>query len=119
MYNNIGGKIKGLAVFVGIGGAIIFLILGFIFIGVASNASRMEEATYWSYCITFFIMVPVSIIASYPLYGFGELVEKVSKVVDSKQFDPEQQGKVYYKDGRSTFADPAAAPVVSNDLPEL
>ena len=119
MYDNIGGKIKGLAKVIGIGGAVLSG-LAFIICLIIAGAED-EWDTMAAILITLAVLVPVCIIASYPLYGFGELVEKVSKVADSKQFDPEQQGKVYYKDGRSTItaATIPAAPVVSNDLPEL
>ena len=81
MFNNIGGKIKGLAKFLCWAGIIICVILGFMFIA-GSNAGY-----YYYYSreamIVFGVLIMVggsiiSWLSSLFLYGFGELVENTS-----------------------------------------
>ena len=89
MYDNIGRKIKGIAAFVGIAGAIISAIAFAILMLNGAFAAALGSL----------LGAPLFIVLSFPLYGFGELIEKVSQIADGKA------------------ADSAAA--VSNDLPEL
>jgi len=115
MYNGIGGKIKGLAKFIGIGGAIIFLILGIIFCIVADDAPGRSADQYWTLAITFFVLIPASLLASFPLYGFGELVENVGQIAkNTAQPGVGIRPQTYKPTNSGTYP-----PVVSNDLPEL
>jgi len=79
LYSNIGRKIKILAKIFGIGGAIIFLILGIIFSFLAVELWQ-EADFYWMLAIISYIMVPLPMILSLLLYGFGELIEKTSQI---------------------------------------
>ena len=113
MYSNIGTKCKSLAKIVGVGGAVLSSLGFFITLIVGLGNGNFESVA--GLIVTFLILTPGCIIASFPLYGFGELVEKVSKIADSSQSRPGQQGNSYYADGDSAFI----VPVASNDLPEL
>ena len=74
MYSNISRKIKILAQVWGlltlIGGELAFLIILF--------DDGFEDSWY------FLIIGLVGLASSWPLYGFGELIEKVQKIADSK-----------------------------------
>ena len=115
MYDNIGDKIKGLAKVIGIGGAALSG-LGFIICLIIAGAND-AWGTMAAILITLAVLIPVCIFASYPLYGFGELVEKVGKIADGKCKWQAQQAatspSAYPLNGTRTSA------TVSNDLPEL
>ena len=72
MYKNIGGKIKTLAI-------VLFVILAIVtFIGGIFICYEAEE--FW------FVMIlgpALSYVGSLTLYGFGELVEKVSSIEEN------------------------------------
>ncbi|MDR3314542.1 MAG: hypothetical protein LBS96_08850 [Oscillospiraceae bacterium] len=89
MYNNIGGKIKGLAKIIGIGGAMLSGFALFICLIVAAGSSRWGDMMVA--IIVLLILIPGCIVGSYPLYGFGELVEKVGRLAEKEnpsQSDP-------------------------------
>ncbi len=72
LYNNIGGKIKGLAKFIFIFYAILSIILGLLSLLLAENN------VYIVLGLLFLICGPIiSWILSWFLYAFGELVEDV------------------------------------------
>ena len=74
MYNNIGGKIKGVAVAGCIFGIIASLITGILLI---SNSSYYNPTTTAGW-ITIIVGSLASWLGSFCLYGFGELIEKTS-----------------------------------------
>ena len=73
MYDNIGGKIKGLAKWVCIIGSIIMAISGIVCMGQGEDSIPVG--------ILLLILGPVLCwISSWILYGFGELIEKISNI---------------------------------------
>lgn len=76
MFNNIGGKIKGLATAMTIIGFVIFGIIGLMFI-LGSLAYGDEEAFVGMIggVLTIVIGCFISWIGSFLMYGFGELIE--------------------------------------------
>lgn len=73
MYDNIGGKIKGLAKWVCIIGSIIMAISGMVCMGLGEDFIPVG--------ILLLILGPVLCwISSWILYGFGELIEKTSNI---------------------------------------
>ena len=79
MYDNIGAKIKGVAKFLGIGGTILLVLAAVISFWVSYEAMS-AEATILG--IAFLFCIPLCIIGSFPLYGFGELVEKAGEIAE-------------------------------------
>lgn len=81
MFNNIGGKIKGLAKFMCWVGIIICVILGFLIISSSYSGYYYYYSRQGMIVIGVLIMVGGSIISwlsSLLIYGFGELVENTS-----------------------------------------
>lgn len=73
MYDNIGGKIKGLAKWVSIIVSIIMAISGIVCMGLGEDFIPVG--------ILLLILGPVICwISSWMLYGFGELIEKASNI---------------------------------------
>ena len=73
MYDNIGGKIKGLAKVICVIGIIVSVIAG---LNVFSDNEQDEFLG-----VLYFIIGPLlSWIGSFCLYGFGELIEKTSNI---------------------------------------
>lgn len=73
MYDNIGGKIKGLTKWVCIIGSIIMAISGIVCMGQGEDFIPVG--------ILLLILGPVLCwISSWILYGFGELIEKISNI---------------------------------------
>lgn len=68
MFNNIGDKLKRLSKVVGIGGAVIFLIVALINLG---NPVLFA---------TFLLVAALCIISAWPLYGFGQLIKSVTSI---------------------------------------
>ncbi len=105
MFNNIGGKIKGLAVFCAYACAICGILAAFIgLIMYATEADYLEYATVYggsSYtslteagntAYTGLQMLKyglisgvIGFVSAWPLYGFGELIEKVSIIAESSK----------------------------------
>lgn len=75
MYNNIGKKIKVLAKVCGW----ITLIGGFLIFFILLGDYWIDEIWY----IPFLALL--GFISSWPLYGFGDLIENVQKIADSKE----------------------------------
>lgn len=88
MFNNIGGKIKGLAKFICWLGIIVSVLVGIILIIGATNRNGYYSYTDTNMVITGVIVIVMgsilSWIGSFVLYGFGELVENSSKLVELK-----------------------------------
>jgi len=91
-FQNIAEKIKVVAKIVGIGGAVLSLaaaVVLFILFVTTGTANEFEpEAARNTLLLVFgivgLVMIPVSIAASYFMYGFGQLVEKVDKLTENK-----------------------------------
>ena len=98
MYDNIGGKIKGLARIIGIGGLIAFLLAGIIVI-----ASDEYAVVPMLIC---FAMAVVCLVSSWPLYGFGKLVQDMGDLKELKA-----------KEVSSSKAEPPKS--VEDELPNL
>jgi len=82
MYDNIGGKVKGLAKFIGVGGAVLSGLAFFICLIIAGAANEWD--TMAGALITLAILIPGCIIASYPLYCAGDTNEKISQLIEQK-----------------------------------
>lgn len=84
MFNNIGGKIKGLAKFICWAGIIVSVIAGIILIANATKGSGQyrytDTATIVLGVITIVVGSIASWVGSFVLYGFGELVENSSAI---------------------------------------
>ena len=84
MYNNIGNKIKGLAMFVGWLGLIAGIIVCVVLLQDTTRdywsgrnvANTGNDWLGW----TALVMGFVSVISSWPLYGFGELIDTTAKI---------------------------------------
>ena len=79
MYTNIGGKIKGLAIFLFVAGTIACIGFGLYYFETTRNADGV---------LVFFAVVAggiLSWLSSLVMYGFGELVEKVTLLADGAQ----------------------------------
>ena len=75
MYDNIGSKIKGLAQVVFIVGAAVSFLVGFVLATADGNGGSVAMGIFYM------ILGPVlSWLCSLCLYGFGELIEKVSEI---------------------------------------
>ena len=81
MYDNIGGKLKTVAKVVGIGGAILCGII--LVISLIAAAVIGEWGAVALIIILSLIFIPLCIIISYPLYGFGELIEKAGEIAEN------------------------------------
>ena len=80
MYNNIGGKIKGLAVVIAILGTVISIIMGILFfnlfqIVIEKNGLRFLVSFLLAICGAI-----ISWILSWALFGYGELIDDVSAI---------------------------------------
>ena len=88
MFNNIGGQIKGLAKVICWLGIIASVIIGILLIMSATNRNGYYSYTDTNMVITgILVMIMGSIlswIGSFVLYGFGELVDNSSKLVELK-----------------------------------
>ena len=84
MYENLAGKIKGLATAVAIIGAIASVIYGIVLL---ANPSEGAESSITIFLGLFFLfgMPFVSWISSWPLYGLGELLERTDDLQRIKQ----------------------------------
>ncbi len=94
MYNQIGKKIKGLAVFFCIIGVFFQVILGLLVIFMGGSALKtvgFESAFASVGCIIagIFVIVIGSIvtwISTWLLYGYGELIDKVSNIEEEMYY---------------------------------
>ena len=73
MYDNIGGKIKGLAKAIFIIGAVVSFIAGIALMFVNDNLIFVGV-------MICFLGIIVSWVSSWVLYGFGEIIDKVSDI---------------------------------------
>lgn len=76
MFDNIGDKIKGLAIFVTIVGCVVSLIFAISY----WNASH-----FWDGFLIFICGPLLSWVGSFVLYGFGELIEKTNRIEESNR----------------------------------
>jgi hypothetical protein len=76
MYKNIGGELKGLAKFVAVVGAVFGII-----VALTGAGSGLVMAGI--------LIILTSFIGSWPMYGFGELIEKVSFIANRMKNEPE------------------------------
>ena len=72
MFDNISGKLKGLAYFTAIGGAIVFGIIALVYLFISLISS-----------VLYFVTAITCIVASWATYGIGELIE-YAQSTDSK-----------------------------------
>ena len=85
MWDDIGGKIKGLAKIIALLGIISSIIGGFVFFNIARKMSY--SGIYFGIGLaTMFIGSLLSWIASWFMYGFGELIEKTSEIEILKNY---------------------------------
>lgn len=89
MYNNIGGKIKGLANIIGYGGVFIFALVGIaLFMGF--NADPIFEDFAFIVPIIAIIGCLLSWLSGFFVYGFGELIDQ-TKEINQKLFKDENE----------------------------
>jgi len=84
MYQNIGGKIKGLAIATAVIGAIVSVIMALVFFDRAGKLDYYYEELKSAATITgmlwLFIGPLVSWLGSLALYGFGELIDTAKEI---------------------------------------
>ena len=73
MYDNIGQKIKGLA-------KAIFIILSIVSVCAGIALMGVDEDLMWSGIVALLFGPILAWIASWTLYGFGEIIDKVSDI---------------------------------------
>lgn len=103
MFENIGAKIKALAVGIMVIGIILYILIGIIvmFIGIGEEEGGMI-------LIGFLIMALGTLIAwisSWFLYGYGELIDKVSKM-EAKLPNMEQNYQIWSSAAASPQGNP-------------
>jgi hypothetical protein len=103
MYSNIGTKCKSLAKIVGVGGAVLSSLGFFVTLIVGLANGNFESVAVL--IVTFLILTPGCIIASFPLYCVGDTNEKICLLAERK--------------GTPSTEAPVYAATASNDLPEL
>ena len=90
MFNNIGGKIKGLAKLICWAGIILSVLLGVLMITGADVSDAVEGAETlqgmgWVGGVLFIVIgCLASWIGSFFTYGFGQLIENTDKLVGRK-----------------------------------
>lgn len=111
MYSNIGEKIKGLAKAIGIIG----MVCGAIWL-LASLINYTEYSDYIQYAYSYeysflyekglqavaakegikwsIITIAASLVSSWPMYGFGQLIENTDKLVAMHQNKPEKSASI-------------------------
>ena len=83
MFNNIGGKIKGLAKAIVILAIIYAIILAIFLLAIDNTAGAVS--------LPVIILIPViAWISSWTLYGFGELIDKVTQIEENTRNKPQQ-----------------------------
>lgn len=81
MYNNIGGKIKGLAQFLAWLGIILSVLGGLVFMGITMLSGEFIGAILG--IIIAVVGSLVSWLNGFLLYGFGQLIDNSDKIVRS------------------------------------
>lgn len=105
--NNIGSKIQSLALIIGVGGTALAGFGFLISLLIAGTGDSWEEMT--GIILALLFLIPGCIVSALLLYGFGELIEKVSIIADrSSEFS-----------GTVSKASASYAATVNSDLPEL
>ena len=114
MFDNIGGKIKGLATFCAYA-----CVIGGILVAIFGGVAYLQDAAYIEYATIYggssyrslteagnsayaglmalkygIIVGIVGFLSSWPLYGFGELIEKITYIADSMKKTDEKNEKV-------------------------
>lgn len=84
MFDNIGGKIKGLASFICWVGIIACVIIGIVMIVSATSGYRTDSEMVFLGIVTMIVGSLLSWVGSFVLYGFGELVENSAELVYMK-----------------------------------
>ncbi len=84
MYTNIGRKIKALAKVIGIGGAIICAVTALL---LFSFAGAYDRKILYAYAGISILSCFLCIISSWPLYGFGELIDKADAIEKNTRKD--------------------------------
>lgn len=87
MFDDIGGKIKGLASFICWAGIIACVILGIVMIVNATSGYRTDSAMVFLGIVTIIVGSLLSWVGSFVLYGFGELVENSTELVILKDLE--------------------------------
>ena len=94
MFNNIGGKIKGLAKVLCWVGIIVSVLVGILLIASPSGGSGYsgftDSATIVLGILTIIVGSISSWVGSFVLYGFGELVENSSAIKNELQHKEEK-----------------------------
>lgn len=84
MYKNIGKKIKGLAIFSFIVGALASIVLGISLIVLSDDSFVVDEEILIVAGIAVIVLgVLISWIASFVLYGYGELIQKTASIEET------------------------------------
>lgn len=107
MYDNIGSKIKKLAVILAIAGAVAFFVIGAVCLTLELIGAAL---------VTMFIGPLLAWVSSFVLYGFGELIDKVSNIEKHLSTQPEEKKEAIIKvkqvgdvlDQKEEVSDPVA-----------
>ena len=81
MFNNIGSKIKSLAIVVTVIGIVVSIIIGL---------SIIEHSISYG-LFTIIIGCFISWVSSFFMYGFGELIEKTSQIAENTEKDTQNK----------------------------
>ncbi|MCE5210734.1 MAG: hypothetical protein LLG40_04190 [Deltaproteobacteria bacterium] len=85
-YNNIGNKLKSLAkLFRNIG--LFLVVIVFIATIISSSSSLHSDETLLIGILTSIAIIIISFIGSWPLYGFGQLIEDTSMNVQLQKIN--------------------------------
>ena len=112
MFDDIGGKIKGLATFICWVGIIVCVILGIVMIVNATGGYRTDGGMVVAGILIIVIGSLLSWVGSFVLYGFGELVENSTELVIMK--DQEMKRAKRKEDLEQGKQDPVAQPSTSS-----
>lgn len=77
MFDNIGGKIKGLAKAIFIIATIIFIIAGLVMLSDGGDTAMITGI------VTIIVGPLAAWVSSWLLYGFGELIEKTTEIAEN------------------------------------
>ncbi len=98
MYKNIGGKIKGLAQALCIVGMFFSFLFGFLYLANGINFLSKDDFG-WNLVIigsAGIILGPIlSWISTWPLYGFGELIDKTTKIAENTEGKKDKSDQEY------------------------
>lgn len=97
MYKNIGAKIKGLAKFIYLLGSITSIAYGIFVIGSAVSFDVSFGIAGKALFIGIIIIVlgaVLSWLGSLCIYGFGELIERVTEIAESTRYSETEGGSI-------------------------